>query len=65
MHSISELQNIIRKSFDPEVVKREPSELYDPIAYTLNLGANVSGHFWCCWVVIFSVETLRRRYRQQ
>lgn len=38
MHSISELQNIIRKSFDPEVVKREPSELYDPIAYTLNLG---------------------------
>jgi geranylgeranyl diphosphate synthase type II len=38
MHSISELQNIIRKSFDPESFKRQPSELYDPIAYTLNLG---------------------------
>jgi geranylgeranyl diphosphate synthase type II len=38
MHSISELQNIIRKSFDPQAFKREPSELYDPIAYTLNLG---------------------------
>jgi geranylgeranyl diphosphate synthase type II len=38
MHSLSELQNIIRKSFDPETFKREPSELYDPIAYTLNLG---------------------------
>jgi geranylgeranyl diphosphate synthase type II len=38
MHSISELQNIIRKSFDPESFKRKPSELYDPIAYTLSLG---------------------------
>ena len=38
MHSINELQNIIRKFFDPELFKRNPSELYDPVAYTLNLG---------------------------
>jgi geranylgeranyl diphosphate synthase type II len=38
MHSIRELQNIIMKSFDPESFKRKPSELYDPITYTFNLG---------------------------
>ena len=38
MHSLGELQAIIRKTFDSTSFSREPAELYEPIAYTLNLG---------------------------
>ncbi len=38
MHSITELQKIISKVFNPASFAREPSELYDPITYTLDLG---------------------------
>jgi len=38
MHSISELQDIIKKTFDSASFSKKPSDLYDPIIYTLNLG---------------------------
>ena len=38
MHSIPELQAIIKKTFDLASFSQEPAELYDPITYTLNLG---------------------------
>jgi len=38
MHSISELQAIIKKTFDSASFPKEPADLYDPITYTLNLG---------------------------
>ncbi len=38
MHSISELQSFIKKTFDSASFSHEPAELYDPITYTLNLG---------------------------
>ena len=38
MHSISELQAIIKKTFDSASFSQEPADLYDPITYMLNLG---------------------------
>ncbi len=38
MHSIPELQAILKKTFDSTSFSLEPAELYDPITYTLNLG---------------------------
>jgi geranylgeranyl diphosphate synthase type II len=38
MHSISELQDTIKKAFNPASFAHEPLELYDPIIYTLDLG---------------------------
>lgn len=38
MHSISELQAILKKTFDSTSFPAEPANLYDPISYTLNLG---------------------------
>ena len=38
MHSISELQAILKKTFDSASFSQEPAELYDPVSYTLNLG---------------------------
>ncbi len=38
MHSISELQAIIKKTFDSASFSQEPADLYNPISYTLNLG---------------------------
>jgi geranylgeranyl diphosphate synthase type II len=38
MHSISELQGIIKKIFDSVSFSQEPANLYNPITYTLNLG---------------------------
>jgi geranylgeranyl diphosphate synthase type II len=38
MHSIGELQAIIKKVFDSVSFTKEPAGLYDPIVYTLNLG---------------------------
>jgi geranylgeranyl diphosphate synthase type II len=38
MHSISELQAIIQKTFALASFSQEPADLYDPITYTLNLG---------------------------
>lgn len=37
MHSINELQVILKKTFDSISFPQEPSNLYDPIKYTLNL----------------------------
>jgi len=38
MRSINELQDLIKKAFNPALFTHEPAELYDPITYTLNLG---------------------------
>lgn len=38
MHSISELQAIVSKTFKSASFSKPPAELYDPISYTLNLG---------------------------
>lgn len=38
MHSINELQDLIKKVFNSVLFTHEPAELYDPITYTLNLG---------------------------
>ncbi|MCX6247508.1 MAG: polyprenyl synthetase family protein [Bacteroidetes bacterium] len=38
MHSISELQSILKNTFDSASFSQNPPELYDPITYTLNLG---------------------------
>jgi geranylgeranyl diphosphate synthase, type II len=38
MHSISELQALIKKTFDSASFPQAPADLYDPITYTLNLG---------------------------
>jgi geranylgeranyl diphosphate synthase type II len=38
MHSINELQAILKKAFDSASFSQEPAELYDSISYTLNLG---------------------------
>jgi geranylgeranyl diphosphate synthase, type II len=38
MHSIKELQDLIKKAFHPALFTHEPAELYHPITYTLNLG---------------------------
>jgi geranylgeranyl diphosphate synthase type II len=38
MHSISELQAILKKAIDSASFSQEPAELYDPISYTLNIG---------------------------
>ena len=40
MHSITELQKIISKVFNPASFAHEPSELYDPITYTLDRAEN-------------------------
>jgi len=38
MYSIGELQAVIKKTFDSVSFSHQPSELYDPITYTLGLG---------------------------
>jgi geranylgeranyl diphosphate synthase type II len=38
MHSTSELQDIIKKAFNPASFAHEPFELYEPIIYTVDLG---------------------------
>ena len=38
MHSISELQALIKKTIDSVSFSQEPADLHDPITYTLNLG---------------------------
>ncbi|MGA3014179.1 MAG: polyprenyl synthetase family protein [Bacteroidales bacterium] len=38
MHSVNELQDLIKKAFDSASFTHEPAELYDPITYTLTLG---------------------------
>jgi len=38
MHSISELQAILKKTINSASFSQEPAELYDPISYTLNIG---------------------------
>jgi geranylgeranyl diphosphate synthase, type II len=38
MHSIAELQHIVKATFASASFPKEPSELYDPITYTLDFG---------------------------
>lgn len=38
MHSIIDLQSIVKKTFSATIFTDQPSELYDPITYTLELG---------------------------
>lgn len=38
MHTLEEYQNLIQSVIDKEIIHREPTELYEPINYTLSLG---------------------------
>ena len=38
MHSIAELQAIVKKTFDSVSFPNDPAELYDPVSYTMEIG---------------------------